>query len=106
MKLADISNKFEEKLSDRQELEHLLDINEILNIFDHDGIVYIQLAHAVGMGTVISKSPIEFDREYNHVAQSVFDKKLKCLTINDDYYDTDEKISMKDLLNILKAELK
>ena len=106
MKLAEITHKFEEKLADRQELEHLLGLNEALNVYEHDDIVYIQLGHASGVGTVECKSPVEFDRQYNHVAQSIFDRKLKCLTINDDYYDTDNKVSVKELIEILKSELK
>lgn len=105
MKLAEISHKFEEKFEDRDELRHLLDLNETMNVYEHDGIVYIQLGHSVGNGGVISKSPIEFDREYNHVAQTVFDRKLKCLTVNDDSYDTDDKVSVKELIGILRNEL-
>ena len=105
MKLAEISHKFEEKLENREELKHLLDLNETLNVYEHDEIVYIQLGHSVGNGTVISKSPIEFDREFNYVAQTVFDRKLKCLTINDDDYDTDDKVSLKELIGILKNEI-
>ena len=105
MKLADISNKFEDKLEDRKELEHLLGLNETLNVYEHDGIVYIQLGHSTGNGAVISKSPIEFDREYNHVAQTIFDRGLKCLTVNNDSYDTDNKVSVKELIGMLKAEL-
>ena len=46
MQLADISHKFEEKIADTKELEHLLDLNMMLNIYEHDRIVYIQLAHS------------------------------------------------------------
>ena len=106
MILADISHKFEEKLDDRQELEHLLDLNQTLNVYEHDGIVYIQLAHSGGTGSVVSESPVEFDRKYNHVAQTIFDRKLKCLTVNDDSYDTDDKVSLKELMEMLRAELK
>ncbi len=105
MKLADISHKFEEKLENRDDLRHLLDLNETLNIYEHDAIVYIQLGHSVGNGGVITKSPIEFDREYNHVAQTVFDRKLKCLTVNDDSYDTDDKVSLKELIVMLRNEI-
>ncbi len=105
MKLAEISHKFEEKLEDSEELKHLLDLNETLNVFEHDGIVYIQLGHSVGNGVVISKNPVEFDREYNFVAQTIFDRNLKCLTINDDSYDTDDKVSVKELIGMLKSEL-
>ena len=48
----------------------------------------------------------EFDRKYNHVAQTIFDRKLKCLTVNDDSYDTDDKVSLKELMEMLRAELK
>ncbi len=106
MQLANISHKFEEKLGDTQELEHLLGLNETLNVYEHDGIVYIQLAHSRGTGNVVSRSPMEFDREYNHVAQVIFDRKLQCLTMNDDSFDTENKISLKELIQILKAELK
>lgn len=68
-------------------------------------IVYIQLAHSQGNGSVVSESPVEFDRKYNHAAQGIFDRKLKCLTINDDSYDTDDKVSVKELMQMLKAEL-
>ena len=105
MQLADISHKFEEKIADTKELEHLLDLNMMLNIYEHDRIVYIQLAHSNGTGTVVSRSPLEFDREYNHIAQSVYDKELKCVTINDDSYDTDDRVSVKELIQLLKAEL-
>ena len=105
MKLAEISNKFEERLEDREELRHHLDLNETLNIYEHDEVVYIQLGHSIGNGEVISKSPVEFDREYNHVAQTIFDRKLKCLTVNDDSYDTDDKVSVKELIAMLKSEL-
>ncbi len=105
MKLADISHKFEEKLENREDLRHLLDLHETLNVYEHDGIVYIQLAHSAGNGEVVSESPIEFDRKYNHVAQTVFDRKLKCLTVNDDSYDTDDKVSVKELISMLKNEI-
>ena len=105
MKLAEISHKFEEKLEDREELKHLLGLNETLNVYEHDEVVYIQLAHSIGNGSVISKSPVEFDREYNHVAQTIFDRNLKCLTVNDDSYDTDDKVSLKELIAMLKSEL-
>ena len=105
MKLAEISHKFEEKLEDREELKHLLGLNETLNVYEHDEVVYIQLAHSIDNGSVISKSPVEFDREYNHVAQTIFDRNLKCLTVNDDSYDTDNKVSIKELIGMLKSEL-
>ncbi len=105
MKLAEISQKFEEKLEDREELKHLLGLSETLNVYEHDEVVYIQLAHSIGNGSVTSKSPVEFDREYNHVAQTIFDRKLKCLTVNDDSYDTDDKVSVKELIGMLKSEL-
>ena len=105
MQLANISNKFEEKIEEKEELVHLLGLNQVLNVYEHDGIVYIQLAHSQGNGSVVSESPVEFDRKYNHVAQSIFDRKLKCLTINDDSYDTDDKVSVKELMQMLKAEL-
>ena len=105
MQLADISHKFEEKLSDTEELVHIIGLNKTLNIHEHDGIVYIQLAHSQGNGHVISKSPLEFDREYNHVAQCIFDRKLRCITVNDDSYDTENKVSVKELIQLLKTEL-
>ena len=105
MKLAEISHKFEEKLADKEELRHLLGLDETLNVYEHDGMVYIQLAHCIGNGGVISKSPVEFDREYNYVAQTIFDRKLQCLTVNDDSYDTDDKVSVKELIGMLKREL-
>ncbi len=105
MQLADISNKFEEKIEEREELVHLLGLNQVLNVYEHDGIVYIQLAHSQGNGNVVSEPPVEFDRKYNHVAQSIFDRKLHCLTINDNSYDTDDKVSVKELMQMLKAEL-
>ena len=52
MQLADISHKFEEKLSDTEELVHIIGLNKTLNIHEHDGIVYIQLAHSQGNGPV------------------------------------------------------
>ncbi len=105
MQLANISNKFEEKIEEKEELVHLLGLNQVLNVYEHDGIVYIQLAHSQGNGSVVSEPPVEFDRKYNHVAQSIYDRKLKCLTINDDSYDTDDKVSVKELMQMLKAEL-
>ena len=106
MQLADISHKFEEKLGNKEELEHLLGLNETLNVYEHDGIVYIQLARSQGNGSVVSKSPLEFDREYNHVAQTIFDRQLKCLTVNDNSYDTENRVSLKELMQMLKEELK
>lgn len=105
MQLADISNKFEEKIDDRDELVHLLGLNQVLNVYEHDGIVYIQLAHSEGNGSVVSESPLEFDRQYNHVAQCIFDRKLRCLTVNDDSYDTENKVSVKELMQMLRSEL-
>lgn len=105
MQLADISNKFEEKIDDREELVHLLGLNQVLNVYEHDGIVYIQLAHTEGNGNVVSKSPVEFDRQYNHVAQCIFDRKLRCITVNDDSYDTDNKVSVKELIQMLRSEM-
>lgn len=105
MQLADISNKFEEKIDDRDELVNLLGLNQVLNVYEHDGIVYIQLAHSEGNGSVVSESPLEFDRQYNHVAQCIFDRKLRCLTVNDDSYDTENKVSVKELMQMLRSEL-
>ena len=105
MQLADISNKFEEKIDDRDELLHLLGLNQALNVYEHDSIVYIQLAHSHGTGGVTSESPLKFDRGHNHVAQCIFDRKLRCLTINDDSYDTENKVSVKEMMQILKSEI-
>ncbi|MCR5409419.1 MAG: hypothetical protein K6E90_00390 [Lachnospiraceae bacterium] len=105
MQLADISNKFEEKIDDRDELIHLLGLNQVLNVYEHDGIVYIQLAHSEGNGSVVSEAPLEFDRQYNHVAQCIYDRKLRCLTVNDDSYDTENKVSVKELMQMLRSEL-
>ncbi len=106
MQLAEISNKFEEKIDDKDELVHLLGLNQALNVYEHDTVVYIQLAHTQGTGGVTSESPMEFDRKHNHVAQCIFDRKLHCLTINDDSFDTGNKVSLKELIQILKTEIK
>lgn len=105
MQLAEISNKFEEKIDDRDELVHFLGLNQVLNVYEHSDIVYIQLAHTQGTGGVTSESPVEFDKNHNHVAQCIFDRKLRCLTINDDSFDTGNKVSLKELIQILKSEI-
>ncbi|MCR5487187.1 MAG: hypothetical protein K6F35_06610 [Lachnospiraceae bacterium] len=108
MQLARISEKFEKNLKDTKELEHLLDLNEVLNVYweNDGGVVFIQLAHASGTGRVTSSSPIEFDLEYNHVAQVIYDRTFQCLTLEDDIYDNDERMSVKELIQFLRKELK
>ncbi len=73
-----------------------------------EGKVHSEFTELQGIPVLISQDETGTVtlRTNNHVAQTIFDRKLKCLTVNDDSYDTDDKVSLKELMEMLRAELK